>query len=115
MGETLRGQYRTTVGPNLVQTNDVLGIVLCVENLQNYIANKGWKATLPKGYDTGTFVKPGPDPDAYSSASGTLVHEMVHFRDWNYCRLPPGSQLKLGRTQGNSTETHANRHGPDHY
>lgn len=86
LGETLRGQFRSTTGPNgATQVNNVVGILLCVRNLEKQVTeDKRLKAVLPLGYDTGTFVKPGPDPDTYSSVPGTIVHEMVHFRDWNY-------------------------------
>lgn len=81
-GETMRGFLNQGQPDEKV----VQGIVFCVSNFQASTKTT-WRTVLPFGYDTGTFVIPGPNPDDYSSASGTILHEMVHFVDLNYCKF----------------------------
>jgi hypothetical protein len=95
LGETLRGVLRSPNGAGGTQETNVVGIILCVNALQSQIQDKGLKAVLPLGYDTGPSSKPGPDPDAYSSVSGTILHEMVHFQDWNQCKYPPTQPMRI--------------------
>ncbi|OIW34582.1 hypothetical protein CONLIGDRAFT_688480 [Coniochaeta ligniaria NRRL 30616] len=120
LGETLRGVFRTPNAAGGTQEANVVGIILCVNALQSQIQDKGWKAVLPLGYDTGPSSKPGPDPDSYNSVSGTILHEMVHFLDWNQylCERRARDGLPLcsrGHSRSGCGNRRAYLKNPDNY
>ena len=72
LGQTFRGDYLSNGN-----TQEVVGIIFCTNQF-----TPAYKGTLTLGYSvTGDF----PNPDTYKSASGTILHEMIHAINTDIC------------------------------
>lgn len=80
LGQTFNGfVYPAGAGLGTMPTGRAIGVLFCAALLQS----NGYKGTLALSFSANVPSADFPDPDQYRSASGTLLHEMIHAVDTN--------------------------------
>lgn len=77
LGQTFRGNYMS----NDQILGSVNGILFCTNQFTS-----DYHGMLNLDYSTSGSP---PNPDDYKSASGTILHEMIHAIDTTRCKLSP--------------------------
>lgn len=80
LGQTFNGfVYPAGADQTTTPTQTAIGVLFCAALLDS----NGYKGTLDLSFTANVPTAEFPDPDRYRSASGTLLHEMIHAVDTN--------------------------------